>query len=380
MPGIAVFLPLSASLLIVFGSPYVGQVRGELQSTFPEHYLWIISGIVAVSAVIAVVSALVQLRRSQRGSSRTREAGGLPIRIRYALIAAAIVTGTVYARTVRTGDPQVEVVEAFHFVEYGFVAYMFYGAWRRRPDLSGVTFAACAGVAVGVADEWVQWFVPARVGELHDIALNAVAVGCGLLVSMAGQPPLSLALPRHRASRVTIGAAVSVLVIAVAGFVDQVHLGHEIRDDQTAVFRSRYDATALTEAAANRTARWKASPPPVRGFSHEDHYLSEGEWHVARRNVAVGTGDWPAAWGENAILERFYAPVLDRSGRWSQEQRVAVEHSTRARALGSYVSDAEPYPIFVVRRPTFWLVTILISGALVWFAVRAGGASAAARM
>ena len=373
-------LPLLVSILIVFGSPYVGQVRGELQSAFPAHYRWIISGIVAATAAIAVVAAVVQLRRSQRGFSKTNEAAGLPIRVRYALIAAAVVIGVGYARTVRTGNPEVDMVEAFHFVEYGVVAYMFYRACRSRPDLSGVTFAACAGLVVGVADEWVQWFVPERVGELHDVALNAVAVGCGLLVSMAVHPPWSLALPRHRESRVALAAAVSVLLIAVAGFVDRVHLGHEVREGQTAVFRSRYDARALAAAAANRAARWEASPPPVRGFRHEDHYLSEGEWHVARRNDAVGAGDWLAAWGENAILERFYAPVLDRAGRWSMEQRTAVEQSTGANAKGSYVSDAAPYPIYVVRRPLFWLPTILISGAIVWLAARTGGVSAPARI
>lgn len=367
-------LPIVVSILIVFGSPYVGQVRGELQSTFPEHYTRIIGGIVAASMVIALASALVQLRRSRHNSSRTDERG-LPMHIRYALIAAAVAIAAAYARTVRTGEPQVDMVEAFHFVEYGVVAHLFYRAWRGRPDVSGVALVACAGLAVGVADEWVQWFVPARVGELRDIALNAVAVGCGLLVSMAVHPPLSLARPRHHASRVTLGAAVSLLLVAVAGFVDRVHLGHEIRDGQTAVFRSRYDAAALTEAAANRTDRWEASPPPGRGFSREDHYLSEGEWHIARRNAAVGTGDWPAAWGENAILERFYPPVLDRSGRWPIEQRTAVEQGTRARARGSYVSDAEPYPIYVVRRPMFWLITVLIGVAIVWLAAGAGGKS-----
>ena len=96
------------------------------------------------------------------------------MRTRYALIAAAIAVAAGYARTVRTGDPQVDMVEAFHFVEYGLVAYVFYRAWCRRADLSGVLLAACSALAVAVADEWMQWFVPARVGELHDVGLNAV--------------------------------------------------------------------------------------------------------------------------------------------------------------------------------------------------------------
>ena len=374
------FLPLTASFLIVFGSPYVGQIRGELQAAAPEYYRSIVAGIVAVSVVIAIIWAVVQLRRFPRDSTPDETSRRLAIRLRYGLIAAAIAIGGAYARTVRTGDPEVDMVEAFHFVEYGLVAYLFYRTWRRRPDLSGALFAAGAGIAVGVADEWVQWMVPGRVGEMHDVGLNAVAVVCGLLFSTGVHPPRSLAFPRNRASRLALGAAASALLVAVAGFVDRVHLGYEVHDGQTAVFRSRYDVRELSDAATNRAARWNASPPPQRGFSREDHYLTEGELHVARRNIAVGTGDWEAAWGENAILERFYAPVLDRLGRWSIEQKTEIQRSVGGRVRGPYVSDAVPYPIYVVRRSIFWLVTVVIGGAMVWFAARAGSGSAPLRV
>jgi VanZ family protein len=299
----------------------------------------------------------------------------VPIRIRYGLIAAAVAIGAAYARTVRTGDPEVDMVEAFHFVQYGLVAYLFYRAWRGRPDFSGVLLAACAGIAVGIADEWVQWMVPGRVGEMHDVGLNAVAVVCGLLFSTGMHPPLSLAFPRRRASRVALGVAVSMLFVSVAGFVDRVHLGYEVDDGQTVVFRSRYDAPELTAAAMTRAARWDASPPPRRGFSREDHYLTEGEWHVARRNTAIGTGEWDAALGENVILERFYAPVLDRMGRLSIEQKAGIERHLGERGRGPYISDAVPYPIYVVRRSMFWLVAVLVSGAMIWFCARSGSAS-----
>lgn len=371
----AVLLALTASFLIVFGSPYVGEIRGEIQSAAPEYYRSIVIGIVAASAVIAIVSAVVRLRRFRNDSTTAETSGHLPIRSRYVLIAAAVALGAGYARKVSTGDPEVDMVEAFHFVEYGLVAYLFYRAWRRRPDLSGVLLAACAGIAVGIADEWVQWLVPGRVGEMHDVALNAVAVVCGLLFSIGMHPPLSLVFPRRRGSRVALGASASILFVAGAGFVDRVHLGYEVHDGQAVVFRSRYDARELTAAAMNRPARWDASPPPRRGFSREDHYLTEGEWHVTRRNHAVGTGDWDAAWGENVILERFYAPVLDRLGRWSIEQKAAVERSFAGRTRDPYVSDAVPYPIYVVRRSMFWLLAGLISVAIVWACARAGNAS-----
>jgi VanZ family protein len=370
-----VFLPLAASFLIVFGSPYVGEIRGELQAAAPEYYRSIVVGIVTASAVLAIVSAVVQLRRFRYDPTTADTSGQLPIRVRYVLIAAAVAIGGGYARTVSTGNPEVDMVEAFHFVEYGLVAYLFYRAWRLRPDFSGVLLAACAGVAVGIADEWVQWLVPGRVGELHDVALNAVAVVCGLLFSTGVHPPLSLAFPSRRAPRIALGAAVSLLLVAVAGFVDRVHLGYDVHDGEAVVFRSRYDARELAAAAMNRPARWAASAPPRRGFSREDHYLTEGEFHVTRRNNAVGTRDWDAAWGENVILERFYAPVLDRLGRWSIEQKAAVERSRAGRARSPYVSDAMPYPIYVVRRSMFWLLVGLISGAIVWFCALAGNAS-----
>lgn len=369
------FLALLSSFLIVFGSPYVGEIRGRIQSAAPEYYRSIVIGIVAASAVIAIVSAVVQLRRFRNDSTTAEAFGHLPIRIRYMLIAAAVALGGGYARTVATGEPEVDMVEAFHFVEYGLVAYLFYRAWRRRPDLSGVVLAACAGIAVGIADEWVQWLVPGRVGEMHDVALNAVAVACGLLFSAGLHPPRSLVFPRRRGSRVALGASAGMLFIAGAGFVDRVHLGYEVHDGQTVVFRSRYDPPELAAAAMNRAARWDASPPPRRGFSLEDHYLSEGEFHVTRRNNAVGTGDWDAAWGENVILERFYTPVLDRLGRWSIEQKAGIERSLAGRARDPYVSDAVPYPIYVVRRSMFWLLVAFISGAIVFFCARTGNAS-----
>ncbi len=39
-----------------------------------------------------------------------------------------------------------------------------------------------AGLLVGTADEWLQWFIPNRVGEIADILLNGIAIGCGLAV------------------------------------------------------------------------------------------------------------------------------------------------------------------------------------------------------
>jgi hypothetical protein len=91
----------------------------------------------------------------------------------------------------------------------------------------------------------------------------------------------------------------------------------------------------------------------LRRLSREDQYLTEGLWHVQRRNQASSAGDMAEAWRENRILERFYAPILeaptyaDPSGhRWSAEQRAEAAGRPGVDRAPS-ASDAYPYPLYV---------------------------------
>ena len=362
-------LPLLASLLVVFGAPYVGDIRGALQRSFPEYYRLVIAVAVATGAISAIVSAATHLRRHGDGSPAAAELSHYPSWLRYTLLALAVAIAVVYARTVSGGNPDVDLVEAFHFVEYGFIAFLFYRVTRRRPDVRAIVFPACASLLVGVAEEWMQWLVPGRVGELHDVWLNAVAIGCGLLFSVAMHPPASLALPGQRSPRWALGAALGLLMLAIAGFIDRVHLGYEIADGETGVFRSRYDAKALASAVAERPSRWRLSPPPERGFAHEDHYFSEGLWHVQRRNTAITEGDHWTAWNENVILEKYYSPVLDRGSRLPLEQRTGIEPPAGAAPARGFASSAQPYPIYLLRREMYWGTTALMIAAVVGLCV-----------
>ena len=46
-----------------------------------------------------------------------------------------------------------------------------------RLDAAAIVLPALAAFVVGIGDEAVQWFIPARVGELRDVWLNSVAIG-----------------------------------------------------------------------------------------------------------------------------------------------------------------------------------------------------------
>jgi hypothetical protein len=221
-----------------------------------------------------------------------------------------------------------------------------------------------AGLLVGTFEEWFQWFIPARVGDVRDILLNGIAIGCGLLFSVAMDPPSRLtgALPRSSLRR--IGAFAAVVVVAFAAFFQTVHVGYAIGGDGWS-FRSCYTAAALDRLSADRAARWQQTfiPRPPR-LSAEDQYMTEGLWHVQHRNKAWEAGAITTAWHENRILERYFAPVLDSSSyvsrtghRWGAEHRAEAERRFAAAPQTSgYESDAHPAQIRLWPKRAYWTV------------------------
>ena len=352
---------IAASAVLVFASPYVGQVRAAIQAALPGQYRLIIGGMIATGIGAALIHALITIRERRL--------------LRYGLIAAGIAGGTIYAVLSATGNPLVDVVERFHFVEYGFVTLLFYRAWHERANLTALVFPLLAGAMVGTADESMQWLVPARVGEWHDVLLDLAAVGCGLVFSIGVRPPQSMTVALDRSTRRELATFVTTCIVMAAGFFHVVHLGYEVDGGNAGRFLSRFTASQLTEASRDRAVRWHDSPPTVlHRLSIEDQYLAEGLWHIQRRNEGVGLHTWK----ENLILERFFDPVLrfptyatPKGGRWPPDQRANVE----ARELvhdGPYVSDANPYPIYTWSPVVFWIAVSGLIAAVVFVIVKAG--------
>lgn len=355
---------IAASAAVVFASPYVGQIRGAIQAALPGQYRLIIGGTIGVGVGAALVHALVRIRERRL--------------LRYGLIAAAIAGGTIYAVLSASGNALVDVVERFHFVEYGFITLLFYRFWHDRANVTALVFPLLAGTMVGTLDESVQWLVPARVGELRDVLLDVAAVGCGLVFSVGVQPPLSVTARLDRRTRREMALFVASCILMLAAFFHVVHLGYEVDGADAGRFLSRFSAAQLEQAAKDRAVRWHDhAPAALHRLSIEDHYLAEGVWHVQRRNEGTGLHTWK----ENLILERFFEPVLQfptystpKGARWPPDQRANVE----ARELvhdGPYVSDANPYPIYTWSPVVFWLVVTGLIAAVVFVIVRAGATS-----
>jgi hypothetical protein len=347
------------SIALVLGAPFIGQLRAALQSAFPAEYTRIVAAVVFALLAAAVVAALVRIKDRRA--------------VRYAALAAALVLGVGYSTLSRTGDPTVDVVERFHFVEYGLVTFLFYRAWRPAGDASLLILPVLAGLLVGTCEEWLQWFVPARVGEMRDVFLNLWAIICGLLFSVALDPPERFTRTLRPTSWRRVRRVAALVLLVFAMFFECVHLGYDIRDPDVGAFRSTYTRDHLDALASDRSARWKSHPPLTWSrLSREDQYFSEGLVHVRTRNRCWTESKLACAARENAILERYFAPVIDTpsfvsaSGhRWPLEQRLDAKQRAGSDSAESPAVREGP-PIYVWPKTVFWIAVAAVIGLLLF--------------
>ena len=361
------------SALIVLASPFMGQLQSLLRSSVSTRaYVWLLGGVVIGSIAAAVVAAFIRIK-GNRGR-------------RVAAMAAAIALGLAYTTIMSTGDATIDAVERVHFIEYGLIAVLFYRVWRKAGDASTIVLPVLCGFIVGTLDEWLQWFIPYRVGEMHDVFLNLTALACGVLFGIALEPPPSFSLRSHGHAPARIGLAGAATVLVFAAFVSSVHLGYTHDVDGIGRFQSQHTLAELHDTQADRLARWRSEPPiGIRRLSREDRYLDEGLWHVRERNRLWDEGDVTGAWHENLLLERFFTPVLDRptyvspeGTRWPPEHRADAE-TRKTPTTTTFVSTAAPRTIYTWPKIGYWLVVGVLAFLLIAPAIAARRAVPAPR-
>lgn len=294
--------PVLLAAAVIAAAPFLGVLRDALLAAFPRRALLVVTALVAAVALAALAWAIGRIRER-----RALRWGGLAA---CAVLVAAQVVGFA------TGNASVDVVERIHIVEYGLLAALFYRAFLPLGGAAAPLLAWVAAGLVGTLDEWVQWLVPTRVGDVGDVALNFAAAGTGTLFALCVAPPSPgggglLPEPPRRA----LAALAAVAVLALAGLWHVAHLGYAIRDEALQVtFLSSYTAEQLPRVAAERARRWQTDPPTLHPLAREDRYFTEGTWRVAHRNAHFHAGRLLAAWREQLVLERYYAPVLARRG------------------------------------------------------------------
>ncbi|HYN08329.1 MAG TPA: VanZ family protein [Vicinamibacterales bacterium] len=348
-------LALAFGAAVVLTSPFVADVRDALRRSAGANYTLALNLIVFGAVALAGAAAVFRIRYRRL--------------FRYSAIAAAFLAGAIYAWA-----NALPGVERFHFIEYGLVTFLFYRAALPRAaasagslpaDLSLVVVPTIAALIVGTADEWVQWFVPRRYGEVRDIFLNAAAIGCGLLFSFGAEPPEGLRSRPTRRSLSLMTSLAAAAVLALGAFLWSVHLGYLVEDDEIGAFRSRHTSPQLLASSADRAARWGGGPPPDAGtVTREDQYLTEGIWHVQARNEAWASQAIEAAWHENRILEKYFAPVLRAGHAWPAAQRADAGARRGPDTGRRFESRAERYPLLTWDKWTFVSVVVVLATLL----------------
>ena len=360
------------SAAVILSAPFMSQLRAQIRTTFPGQFVLVVGSVIGLLLGVPLIVTLARIRERRA--------------LRYGALCLAVALGVVFSMLTRKGIAEVDVVERFHFVEFGIVTLLFYRAWRPVGDVSMFLLPMLAGLLVGTLEEWFQWFIPVRVGAMEDIFLNSAAIASGLLFSVAVDPPPPLAWSARPGSLRRIGTVGAVVILAVAGFFHTVHLGHDIADPEIGRFRSRYTAAQLTRLAAARAVEWQAEPPPLHipRLAREDQYMTEGVEHVRERNLLWGEGRYAEAWLENRILEKYFAPVIvtpsyhSKAGhRWPDDQRRQAQKAIDdLRAIApevakTYVSDSNPAPIYTWPTWLFWSAVVLLAAVPLVALVRA---------
>jgi hypothetical protein len=321
-------LAIAASAVVILSAPFIRDIRDWVRGQFPGHFVLVVGSAVALAIVAALIFALMRIR-DRRG-------------LRYGAIAAALILGGSYSIWNAQGIAEVDAVEQFHFVEYGLITLLFYRAARPLGDASVFVLPVLAGLVVGTLEEWLQWYIPGRIGDMRDVFLNGAAIVSGLLFSVGLDPAERMSPLFHYRSLRRVGVAAVITIVVFTAFVHTVHLGTEIADADAGRFRTRYDAATLAAIGRDRLGEWKAHPPIARPLrlTREDQYMSEGLLHVQLRNRQWTAGNVAAAWQENLILEKYYAPVLDtpsyisKTGhRWPDAQRADAQQRAASAAV-----------------------------------------------
>ena len=201
---------------MILSSPFIRDIRNWIRATFPGQYATVVATAVAIAigggssspscGSAIVVRSLWRDRRGARALARPTRCG-MPRAI-----------------------PEVDAVERVHFVEYGLITLLFYPRLAARGDVSMFVLPILAGIAVGTLEEWLQWFIPGRVGDMRDVFLNLAAIVCGLLFSVGVDPPDAGAFQVRPGSLRRIGVVAAAVALLFATFVYSVHLGYEVRD------------------------------------------------------------------------------------------------------------------------------------------------------
>lgn len=389
----AVIAALATALLFA-SIPLVRWAQRQLSDRVDVR--WITAAVLA-GVLLALVAALVVLRRSRR---RLRTADVVW------LTALAATAGWIAWELRHLPE------EAIHLLEYGVLAVLLYRAMRpAEPDVAILAAVVLLGTLVGTVDEIIQWIIPERYWGLRDVAVNGGATALAVAAMWRLDPGPWRPIRPASARLVLRLAAAELLLLAlcfsntpdrVAWYAARVpglgFLAHA--DNAMAEYGYRHELpgigtmrSRLTLAElAERDARDAAAVAAVLDrYSHGDYerflreqpatadpFLYEARVHIFSRDAhlrrlrdappgsTVAREHATIAAREQRLLERVFGRTLARSSfGLAPRQSALLEELADPDAQFSSASAAH----LVTRISRGALVALLIGAAAVALAV-----------
>lgn len=368
------WLLVAAWVLVIMATlPFARAIRDALKDVVGD-------GIFIVAVVIAIIAS-AGLAVAHLGRTNSLKSANV-----FWLI---VVFATILTLSARVQYP----IEAVHFVQYGVLGLLAYGAFAHRIYDLGVYAAAMLFCAIiGIVDETIQWALPDRVWDIRDIGFNAMA-GClaQFGVALGLRPKL---VRTGWGSVSTLHCSRLALILAVflgSSFLNTpqqirryvewfpaleflvrngsvtVEYGTLHTDSSIGVFRSRFTITELRRQdeqhglvagpildSINSKKAYRQALKTHSALSNP--YVHEAIVHLARRNrhrdiaIQISPDDanelarirWHStiAYKENAILERYFSASLAQSTQRWQKAEIAgiLQHVDASAPYDSPVS------------------------------------------
>ena len=146
--------------------------------------------------------------------------------------------------------------------------------------------AFLAAFTVGTAEEWFEWFIPARVGELRDVLLNSVPRSSRACSSVSPSAPARAVLAARGRSCLTVAAVGAAAVLRLRRFWTPCTWATRSATPRAGRFgpSTRHRISRRPGEPRARVGHGAAADAPGR-LSREDQYMSEGLLHVQARNI-----------------------------------------------------------------------------------------------
>ena len=233
-------------------------------------------------------------------------------------------------------------VEQIHFLLYGGLGGVVFWALSRH-IVGWVLYPWTLAVVylVGMGDELIQWWLPNRVADFHDVLFDALGGALGLaLVALGVRPRAARGPLRPRQAQYMTGGII-VVAIATGGFLTSVHeFGYAIRDPEIGTFLTLFTAEefrALNGARLAATADLASRDPRLRRFD------VEARRHLRLEERHLKEGQLAEAASERAIVHHYYAAYLKVPGRLPDP---ALPLDTLRRSPTAFQSEAYQGKIF----------------------------------